>query len=107
MNKFGDSYKYLNEGGTKGMGDALRRGIVLVLSLWDDWSAHMKWLDGLYPPGSDPNSPGKERGPCSASSGDPNNLRSTHPNAYVTYTNFKVGTIGSTTFAANLDQNGQ
>ena len=31
------------------MGEAMDRGMVLVLSLWDDHDANMLWLDGEYP----------------------------------------------------------
>ena len=31
------------------MGDALGRGVVLVMSLWDDHDARMQWLDGVMP----------------------------------------------------------
>jgi hypothetical protein len=36
------SYQY---GGTAQMGAAMKRGMVLVLSIWDDSSANMNWLD--------------------------------------------------------------
>ena len=96
MSKFGDSNKYLTAGGTKGMGGALKRGMVLVMSLWDDYGAHMKWMDGVFPPGADPNQPGVKKGPCPDSAGDPNDLRKNYPNAYLTMTSIKVGTLGST-----------
>lgn len=96
MSKFGDSNKYLTAGGTKGMGAALKRGMVLVMSLWDDYGAHMKWMDGVFPPGADPNQPGVKKGPCPDSAGDPNDLRKNYPNAYLTMTSIKVGTLGST-----------
>jgi len=31
------------------MGEALGRGMVLVMSIWDDHAAHMLWLDSDYP----------------------------------------------------------
>ena len=40
------------KGGVKAMGDALGRGVVLVMSLWDDHDARMQWLDGVMPAGS-------------------------------------------------------
>jgi cellulose 1,4-beta-cellobiosidase len=33
----------------KNMGESLARGMVLVMSLWDDHYAHMLWLDSDYP----------------------------------------------------------
>ena len=94
--KFGDSTKYNTVGGTKAMGQALKRGMVLVLSLWDDYATHMKWLDSVFPDGAKPSTPGVTKGPCPTNSGDPNVLRYSNPNAYVTVTNLKVGNIGTT-----------
>ena len=53
------------------MGEALKRGMVLVLSIWDDHDAYMLWLDSEYPLSADPNKPGVKRGPCSRESGKP------------------------------------
>jgi cellulose 1,4-beta-cellobiosidase len=39
-NDFGDTF-----GGLSQMGAALKEGMVLVLSIWDDSSANMNWLD--------------------------------------------------------------
>jgi len=30
------------------MGEAMRRGMVLVMSLWDDYEAQMDWLDSGF-----------------------------------------------------------
>ncbi len=51
------------------MGDAMKNGMVLVMSLWDDHDANMLWLDSFYPPDGDHNKPGVARGPCSVDSG--------------------------------------
>ena len=40
------------------MGESLGRGHVLVMSLWDDHLANMRWLDADYPDGCDPSVPG-------------------------------------------------
>jgi len=84
-------------GGLKQMGEAIGRGMTLVLSLWDDGESHMHWLDSMDPVGGDRNKPGVARGPCSAEKGDPSYVRSKHSDAYVEYFNFKYGEIGSTT----------
>lgn len=91
----GDKDEFGIRGGLKQMGKALERGMVLVMSLWDDGAAHMLWLDSVYPPGS--TVPGADRGPCDPSSGDPTECRSKYPDATVKYGNVKVGTLGSTT----------
>lgn len=77
------------------MGEALERGMVLVLSLWDDKLTHMKWLDSMSGKGDD-SSPGVARGPCAPSAGKPEVLRSQHGGASVRYTNFMFGEIDST-----------
>ena len=97
MSKFGDSNKYFTAGGTRAMGDALKRGMVLVFSLWDDYSSHMQWLDGTFPPNADPNAPGVMKGPCPKDAGDPDNLRKNYPNAYISFTKIRYGNIGTTT----------
>lgn len=95
---FGDTNDYKNKGSLKAMSDALGRGVVLVMSMWDDKSAGMLWLDSTYPVGS--TQAGAARGTCSATSGNPDTVESTNPNAYVKYGNIKVGEIGST-YSAN------
>jgi len=81
------------------MGESLKRGMVLVLSLWDDAATKMKWLDGATPSADGTRTaadPGVKRGPCAMSAGDPAQLRGQYPNAHAIYTNIKVGEIGST-----------
>ena len=78
------------------MGQALDRGMVLVLSLWDDTSANMLWLDSDYPLSADRTKAGVQRGPCSRSSGNPNDVESQSPNSSVKYANIKTGRIGAT-----------
>jgi len=100
-----DSRAYFNEthngfkdhGGMKAMGDAMDRGLVLVMSLWDDHYANMLWLDSNYP--TDPAvaaNPGVARGPCPTTSGVPADVETTVPDSYVIFSDIKVGTMGST-----------
>ncbi|EGG15505.1 hypothetical protein DFA_10346 [Cavenderia fasciculata] len=93
---FGDKDSFTQHGGLAGMGKALKDGMVLVLSLWDDYFADMLWLDGSYPTTASIDKPGVARGPCSATSGVPTTVESKYPDAYVIYSNIKVGPIGST-----------
>jgi len=93
---FHDQDGFVPKGGLKSMGEALGRGMVLVLSLWDDLAEHMLWLDSASPASRPVTQPGVMRGPCPPESGDPMALRSQHPDATVTYTNIKVGEIGTT-----------
>jgi cellulose 1,4-beta-cellobiosidase len=93
---FGDIDDFARKGGLVNHGKALGRGVVLVMSLWDDYAAHMLWLDSNYPTDKPASQPGVARGPCPTSSGVPRDVESQYPNAYVRFSNIKVGEIGST-----------
>lgn len=92
--KFGDTNDFKNKGGMKKMSDSLGKGMVLVMSLWDDHAADMLWLDSTYPVSK--TSIGGPRGSCSTDSGKPSDVESQHPDAAVTFSNIKVGEIDST-----------
>ena len=94
--EFGDSNDYEKRGGHKTMSGSLDRGMVLVMSLWDDYGVHMLWLDSDYPPNKSPSSPGVARGTCPTTSGNPEDVEKQHPDASVTYSNIKYGELGST-----------
>jgi len=87
-NVLGDAVSFNTYGGLAQMGKSLKRGAVLVISLWDDLTGGMTWLDGLE--GDDPSVPGALRGPCTASD------VVSDPSASVTFSNIKVGDINST-----------
>jgi len=93
---FGDSNLFQTRGGLKKMGQALKNGMVLVMSIWDDHTAQMLWLDAPYPPDKDPSAPGVSRGTCAPDSGAPEVVEAESPDATVTYSNIKWGPIGST-----------
>ncbi|KAJ7470179.1 Exoglucanase 1 [Mycena galericulata] len=93
---FGDTNTFASKGGLSGMSQAAAAGMVLVMSIWDDYAANMLWLDAPYPPTKSASSPGVTRGTCSASSGVPSQVESASPNAQVIYSNIKFGPIGST-----------
>lgn len=69
---FGDTPDFQNKGGMKKMGEAMKGGMVLVMSMWDDHEANMLWLDSTYP--TDKTSWGGPRGSCSTSSGKPDDV---------------------------------
>ena len=94
--EFGSPNDYEDRGGNKVMGEALDRGMVLVMSLWDDHAANMLWLDSDYPPDKLPSTPGVARGTCPTTSGVPAQVERQYPNAYVAYSNIKYGELGST-----------
>ena len=93
---FGDEDVFSTHGGLEGMSAALADGMVLVMSLWDDHASNMLWLDSIYPTNASSTTPGAARGSCDISSGVPEDVETDSANAYVIYSNIKVGPLGST-----------
>jgi cellulose 1,4-beta-cellobiosidase len=91
-----DPNDYSKKGGLSRMSKAFDKGMVLVMSLWDDAAAGMLWLDGDFPKDKPSTDPGVARGPCGPDSGNPDKVRREHPDAYVTYSNIRYGEIDST-----------
>jgi len=91
-------------GGLKAMGEAMDRGMVLVMSLWDDHAANALWLDSSYPTDADPAKLGVKRGDCATTSGVPAEVEAQSPDASVKFSNIKVGDIGSTFKAGNAQR---
>jgi hypothetical protein len=87
---------FAQEGGMKAMGAAFKRGMVLVLSIWDDTAVNMLWLDSDYPATASATAPGVNRGPCSPSSGVPATIEVSQASNQVVYSNIKWGDIDST-----------
>ena len=42
-------FDFKDKGGIKLMGEAMGRGMALVMSMWDDHDVNMLWLDSTYP----------------------------------------------------------
>ena len=78
------------------MGEQMKNGMVLVMSLWDDHDANMLWLDSNYPPDKDPSIPGVNRGPCPEDSGVPDDVESEFPDSTVIFSKIRVGDLDST-----------
>ncbi|KAF9453502.1 carbohydrate-binding module family 1 protein [Macrolepiota fuliginosa MF-IS2] len=93
---FGDTDQFGNKGGLAAMGASMGRGMVLVLSVWDDHEANMLWLDSDYPTTSDATKPGIARGTCATDSGKPTDVETNNASASVTFSNIRFGDIGST-----------
>jgi len=93
---FGDKDSFGDHGGLAGIGKSMAVGMVLVLSVWDDHTANMLWLDSSYPTDADPEKPGIARGTCSTDSGVPSDVEESAANSQVIYSNIKFGDIGST-----------
>ncbi|KAL2127533.1 hypothetical protein VTI74DRAFT_10582 [Chaetomium olivicolor] len=96
---FGDNNYFKTVGGMAAMGNSLGK-MVLVLSIWDDHAVSMNWLDSNYPTDADPTKPGVARGRCDPEAGLPETVEKEHPDAYVIYSNIKLGAINSTFTAA-------
>jgi len=62
-------------------------------------AVNMNWLDSHFPTNADVAKPGVLRGRCSPEAGVPATVEVAHPDAYVIYSNIKLGAINST-FAA-------
>ncbi|KAG8932374.1 Exoglucanase 1 [Tulasnella sp. 418] len=93
---FRDTNVFTQKGGLTQMGKAFDNGMVLVMSVWDDYAANMLWLDSVYPPDKPASNPGVTRGPCLPTSGVPADVEVLQPDASVTFSNIKFGDIGST-----------
>jgi cellulose 1,4-beta-cellobiosidase len=100
---FDEPKAFQQHGGLKQMGKAMERGMVLVMSLWDDHYANMLWLDSDYPLNKPNSTAGVHRGPCSRDSGKPTDVETNHPDSHVKYYNIKIGTIGSTYGSSQTD----
>ena len=93
---FGEVNDYEAKGGLKQMGEALGRGVAISFCVWDDAEGQMRWLDSIQPPDADPSIPGVVNGPCPVDAGVPQEMQTLYPDAYVTFSNMKIGTINST-----------
>jgi cellulose 1,4-beta-cellobiosidase len=91
---FGDNNQFKALGGLNGMAASLARGHVLVMSLWDDHSVNMLWLDSTYP--TDSTKLGAARGTCATDSGKPEDVEKNSPDATVVFSDIRFGPIGST-----------
>jgi cellulose 1,4-beta-cellobiosidase len=89
----GGNYPFEARGGMSQIGKALGRGMVLVLSIWEDSGSFMQWLDGQT---GNITQPGNLRGPCSTTSGQPSDIQAHDSNAAVTWSNIKFGELGTT-----------
>merc|ERR1712146_531073 len=94
MGKLSATPRTPKKGGLKKMGESMKNGMVLVMSIWDDHEANMLWLDSTYP--ITKTSPGGPRGSCDTSSGVPSQVENDSPNSSVEFSDIKFGEIGST-----------
>ncbi|KAK1052027.1 hypothetical protein B0A54_12616 [Friedmanniomyces endolithicus] len=71
-------------GGLAQMGKAIERGMVLAMSIWNDPSGNMTWLDT------------GNAGPCNVTEGNPTVILAEDPGTSVTFSNIKWGDFGTT-----------
>ena len=76
--------RYQTMGGNQRVGTALSRGMAMVFGIWWDEAGFMKWLDS------------GTAGPCSATEGDPKNIRKVQPDPSVKFSKIRWGEIDST-----------
>ncbi|QRW07436.1 beta-1,4-D-glucan cellobiohydrolase [Ceratobasidium sp. AG-Ba] len=93
---FSDTNTFATMGGLATMDKSFSKGVVLVMSVWDDHAVNMLWLDSSFPTDLDPSKPGVTRGNCATTSGVPSDIEVNSANASVTYSNIRFGDIGST-----------
>ncbi|KAH9142940.1 hypothetical protein LEN26_005100 [Aphanomyces euteiches] len=82
---FGDNNQHQAKGSLAAMGAALKKGVVLTMSLWVDFAAHVLWLDSTYPTNKSASVPGVGRGSCPTTSGVPADVEAQYPTATVKY----------------------
>ncbi|CAA7271268.1 unnamed protein product [Cyclocybe aegerita] len=93
---FKDRDSHSEHGGLASISQGMKNGMVFVMSIWDDHTAHMLWLDSNYPVDADPNKPGIACGTCPTSSGVPSKVKASMTDATVTYSNIKFSDINLT-----------
>ncbi|GAB9474547.1 putative 1,4-beta-d-glucan cellobiohydrolase b [Globisporangium polare] len=93
---FKETDDHTAKGGLKQMTKALKKGMVLTMSMWTDEAYHCLWLDSSLPLDRSPSEPGVMRGTCPTTSGVPSEVQAQYPDATVKYSNVRVGEIGST-----------
>jgi cellulose 1,4-beta-cellobiosidase len=94
LTAFGETASFSNKGGMPAVSAALQAGMVLVMSVWDDYAVDMLWLDSTYPTGS--TTPGSNRGTCPTTGSDPATVEAKYPSAKVIFSDIRVGPINST-----------
>ncbi|KAK1726769.1 hypothetical protein CaCOL14_009301 [Colletotrichum acutatum] len=94
---FQDPEYFAQVGGYPRHNEALRRPMVLTMSISNDYWANNLWLDSTFPPDR-AGLPGAERGPCPSwgNGPEPQEVERYYPNAKVAWSNIRFGPIGTT-----------
>jgi len=77
------------------MSNALQKGMVLVMSLWDHQYSGMAWLDSTWPR-EKPDAPGAKIGEYPVGKVAPKTAKSEQASAKVIFSNIKFGELNST-----------
>ena len=93
---FTDENDFKVKGSLKNMGEAMKRGMVLTLSMWDDHEVGMIWLDATDPYPVPKGKHGAKRGTCSQGSGNPKLVEDKYPHSNVLYSNIRYGELDTT-----------
>ncbi|KAF1789773.1 Concanavalin A-like lectin/glucanase domain [Phytophthora cactorum] len=101
--EFGDEDDHKAKGGLEQLGIAMKRGMVMTMSLWTDNAAYCLWLDSDYPVTADVSDPGVARGTCATTTGVPDDVISEQPDATVVFSNIRLGDIGTTVDGISTD----
>ena len=73
------------------MDNAFRRGVVLLMSFWDDHDVYMQWLDRIIAQNSIQETSMKI--PCDRNGGDPYKIENKYPYSNVRFSNIRIGEI--------------
>ncbi|KAK1450763.1 exoglucanase 1 [Colletotrichum cuscutae] len=94
---FQDPEYFAQVGGYSRHNEALRRPMVLTMSISNDHWANNLWLDSTFPPDR-AGLLGAERGPCPSwgNGPEPQEAERYYPNAKVAWSNIRFGPIGTT-----------
>ncbi|KAJ3566513.1 hypothetical protein NP233_g6961 [Leucocoprinus birnbaumii] len=93
---FNNTNTFRQPGGLAHVRSNMAKGMVMVMSIWNDHDGNMLWLDSNYPADGNSSEPGVSRGTCPVSSGKPQSIEITEINAMVTFSDIRFGDIGST-----------
>lgn len=83
-------------GGMGRMTTALNTGMVLAVSINDNYSWNLTYLDSVFYPNSNPKNPGVTRGPCLGVNDGPYTVETLYPSSQFIVSNIRYGDIGST-----------
>jgi len=90
---FNETDTFSIKGGLYAIGETMKRGMVLAMSIGDDHEENLNWLDSTY---GDSSKNGYTRGSCGANDGNYSNVESNFPSSSVIFSNLRFGFINST-----------